>query len=82
MQLGDDDWDEEDPFAEIDEGFAEEDLESNLVRDKYARLCTTVNGLVDDLKPDAPDFSLRETCDQLVRSVLFCLTLTVELGCC
>ncbi|KZV90279.1 hypothetical protein EXIGLDRAFT_837889 [Exidia glandulosa HHB12029] len=64
--LGDDDFDEEDPFAEIDEGFAEEDLESNLVRDKYARLCSAVNQLVDELKPDAPDFTLRDHCDQLL----------------
>ncbi|CAL1713540.1 unnamed protein product [Somion occarium] len=63
--LGDED-DEEDPFAEIDEGFAEEDLESNLQRDKYARLCNTVNTLIDELTPSAPDFQLREACDQLV----------------
>lgn len=52
---------------QIDEGFAEEDLESNLQRDKYARLCSTVNQLIDELTPSAPDFQLREACDQLVR---------------
>ncbi|KDR82414.1 hypothetical protein GALMADRAFT_220413 [Galerina marginata CBS 339.88] len=61
-----DDWNEEDPFAEIDEGFSEEDLESNLQRDKYARLCNTVNQLIDELTPSAPDFQLREACDQLL----------------
>ncbi|KAI0075090.1 kinase-like protein [Panus rudis PR-1116 ss-1] len=68
-KLGDDD-DEEDPFAEIDEGFAEEDLESNLQRDKYARLCNTVNQLIDELTPSAPDFQLREACDQLLNIIL------------
>ena len=51
---------------QIDEGFAEEDLESNLQRDKYARLCNTVNQLIDELTPSAPDFQLREACDQIV----------------
>ncbi|KAJ6466208.1 hypothetical protein C8R45DRAFT_483404 [Mycena sanguinolenta] len=58
--------DEEDPFAEIDEGFAEDDLEANLQRDKYARLCNMVNGLIDQLTPSAPDFQLRDACDQLL----------------
>ena len=64
--LGDEDIDEEDPFAEIDEGFDEDDLEANLQRDKYARLCNNVNQLIDELTPSAPDFQLREACDHLV----------------
>ncbi|KAH9831359.1 kinase-like protein [Rhodofomes roseus] len=63
--LGDED-DEEDPFAEIDEGFSEEDLEANLQRDKYARLSAAVTQLIDELTPSAPDFQLREACDQLL----------------
>ncbi|KAI0351403.1 kinase-like protein [Trametes cingulata] len=66
--LGDDD-DEEDPFAEIDEGYAEEDLEANLQRDKYARLCNTVTQLIDELTPSAPDFQLRDACDQLLNII-------------
>ncbi|KAF7299411.1 Cytokinesis protein sepH [Mycena indigotica] len=61
--------DEEDPFAEIDEGFAEDDLEANLQRDKYARLCNMVNGLIDQLTPSAPDFQLRDACDQLLNII-------------
>ncbi|KAF8957280.1 hypothetical protein BDZ97DRAFT_1924766 [Flammula alnicola] len=61
-----DDWNEEDPFAEIDEGFSEDDLEANLQRDKYARLTNTVNQLIDELTPSAPDFQLRDACDQLL----------------
>ena len=53
------------PF-QIDEGFAEDDLEANLQRDKYARLTTAVNQLIDELTPSAPDFQLRDACDQLV----------------
>ncbi|KAI6114307.1 hypothetical protein F5141DRAFT_1105796 [Pisolithus sp. B1] len=55
--LGDED-DEDDPFAEIDEGFAEDDLEANLA--------TLVNQLIDELTPSAPDFQLRDACDQLI----------------
>ncbi|KAI0292680.1 hypothetical protein B0F90DRAFT_1920254 [Multifurca ochricompacta] len=64
--LGDEDTDEEDPFAEIDEGFDEDDLEANLQRDKHARLTSAVNQLIDELTPSAPDFQLRDACDQLV----------------
>jgi hypothetical protein len=53
--------------SQIDEGFAEDDLEANLQRDKYARLTTAVNLLIDELTPSAPDFQLRDACDQLVR---------------
>ncbi|KAI0313237.1 kinase-like protein [Amylostereum chailletii] len=64
--LGDEDTDEEDPFAEIDEGFAEDDLEANLQRDKYARLTNAISQLIDELTPSAPDFQLRDACDQLL----------------
>ncbi|KAG8897651.1 hypothetical protein FRB99_008009, partial [Tulasnella sp. 403] len=64
--LGDVDSDEEDPFAEIDEGFAENDLETNLVRDKLARLCSTVNTLIDQLTPSSPDYLLRDACEGLL----------------
>ncbi|KZV66238.1 hypothetical protein PENSPDRAFT_755870 [Peniophora sp. CONT] len=64
--LGDEDTDEEDPFAEIDEGFDEDDLEMNLQRDKYARLTSNISSLIDELSPAAPDFQLRDACDQLM----------------
>lgn len=54
-------------YIKIDEGFDEDDMESNLQRDKYARLSNTVTQLIDELTPSAPDFQLREACDQLVR---------------
>lgn len=53
-------------MQQIDEGFAEDDLETNLQRDKHARLSNLVCQLVDELTPSAPDFQLRDACDQLV----------------
>ena len=55
-----------DSTCKIDEGFSEDDLEANLQRDKHARLTNAVNQLVDELSPSAPDFQLRDACDQLV----------------
>lgn len=53
--------------VKIEEEFAEEDLDANLQRDKHARLSATVNLLIEELVPNAPDYALRDTCDQLVR---------------
>ena len=53
---------------QIDESYAEDDLEANLQRNKHMRLTTTVNQLIDELTPSVPDFQLRDTCDQLVSS--------------
>lgn len=64
--LGDADSDEEDPFAEIDEGFIDNDLETNLVRDKLARLCSTVNNLIEQLTPSSPDYVMRDACDGML----------------
>jgi hypothetical protein len=53
-------------FSQIDEGFSEDDLDTNLQRDKHARLCNTVNQLVDELAPSAPEFQLQNACNQMV----------------
>ena len=50
-------------LPQLDEGFAEDDPEENLQRDKYVRFTTTVNLLIDELTPSAPDFQLRDTWD-------------------
>ena len=63
--LGDDD-DEDDPFAQLEEGFDETDLEANVARDKYARLCTQVEGLVGSLKVSQADEMLAELSEQLL----------------
>ncbi|KAF8333555.1 uncharacterized protein EI90DRAFT_3145216 [Cantharellus anzutake] len=64
--FGDDDLGDDDPFAEIDEEFAENDLETNLIRDRFARLCALISQLVDQLVPTAADYTLREICHQLL----------------
>ncbi|KAI9752606.1 MAG: Cytochrome b-c1 complex subunit 7 [Chaenotheca gracillima] len=63
--LGDEE-DEEDPFAELEEGFDEMDLEANIARDKYARLCTQVEGLVSSLKESQTDEILSDLSEQLM----------------
>ncbi|RYO78745.1 hypothetical protein DL766_008488 [Monosporascus sp. MC13-8B] len=47
--LGDDD-DEDDPFASMDPGWDEMDLEANIARDRHARLAEKVEELVRSLK--------------------------------
>lgn len=64
--LGDEE-DEDDPFAQLEEGFDEMDLETNVARDKYARLCTLVEGLVGSLKLSQPEDILAEIVDQLMQ---------------
>ena len=64
--LGDEFPDDEDPFAQIEDDFAETDLESNLVRDRHARLCAMVIELVGNLHSGQSDLELNDTCDELL----------------
>lgn len=64
--LGDDEDDEDDPFAQLEEGFDEMDLEANVARDKHARLCTQVEGLVGSLKVSHADDVLADLSEQLL----------------
>ncbi|TIC31126.1 Pkinase-domain-containing protein [Wallemia mellicola] len=64
--LGDDFPDDEDPFAQIEDDFAENDLESNLIRDRHARLCVMVNDLVNQLEAGQNDDQLNEVIDKLL----------------
>lgn len=63
--LGDDDNDD-DPFALLEEEFDETDLEANVARDKYARLCTQVEGLVGSLKVEQADDTLADLSEDLL----------------
>lgn len=45
-----DDGEDDDPFAQLEEGLAEADLESNIARDKHARMRNDVEVLVGQLK--------------------------------
>ena len=64
--LGDDEDDEDDPFAQLEEGFDEMDLDANVARDRYARLCTQVESLVGSLKVSQADDTLAELSEQLL----------------
>ncbi|OKL58984.1 Cytokinesis protein sepH [Talaromyces atroroseus] len=67
--LGDQD-DEDDPFAQLEEGFDEMDLETNIARDKYARLRNQIEGLVSSLKTSQDDDVLADISEQLLD--IFC----------
>ncbi|KAJ5320379.1 hypothetical protein PENANT_c010G08384 [Penicillium antarcticum] len=67
--LGDQD-DDDDPFAQLEEGFDEMDLEANIARDKYARLRNQVEGLVGSLKTSQDEEVLAEISEQLFN--IFC----------
>ncbi|OJJ44762.1 hypothetical protein ASPZODRAFT_2111795 [Penicilliopsis zonata CBS 506.65] len=63
--LGDQD-DDDDPFAQLEEGFDEMDLQANIARDKYARLRNQVEGLVGSLKTSQDDDVLADISEQLL----------------
>ena len=63
--LGDDD-DEDDPFAQLEEGFDEADLEANVTREKFARVCTSVEALVGSLKVSQSEDVLADLCEELL----------------
>ncbi|KAI5360248.1 putative serine/threonine-protein kinase, active [Septoria linicola] len=65
----DDEEDEEDPFKALEEELDAVDLESNVARDKHARLCAVAESLVSDLKVNQPEDVLAEIVDQLVMIV-------------
>ena len=67
--LGEDE-DDDDPFAQLEEGFDEMDLEANVARDKYARLCTQVEGFVGSLKLSQADDMLADISEQLLEILL------------
>ena len=68
--LGDEE-DEDDPFAMIDPGWDQMDLEANIARDRHARLAEKVEELVRSLKQDEGEDRLDELSEDLVRIYLF-----------
>ena len=58
---------DDDPFAALEEELDQVDLKSNVARDKHARLCTLVEGLVCDLKLGQPEDVLSEIVEQLLQ---------------
>ncbi|KAM0746355.1 kinase-like protein [Meredithblackwellia eburnea MCA 4105] len=69
--LGEEDSDEDDPFAEVDQeeeqaALAETDLETNLARDKLARLAALVAQLVDTISSDTDEYAIREAALEMI----------------
>ncbi|KAF9580666.1 hypothetical protein BGW38_002598 [Lunasporangiospora selenospora] len=58
--------DEEDPFAEVEEGFDEIDLEANIAREKYARISASISEQFKKLEVHCTDKQLEVVCDQLL----------------
>ncbi|CAJ0539035.1 Ff.00g068500.m01.CDS01 [Fusarium sp. VM40] len=63
--LGDDE-DEYDPFASMDPGWDEMDLEANIARDRHARLAGRVEDLVSSLKTTEGEDTLVELSEDLI----------------
>jgi hypothetical protein len=63
--LGDDE-DEDDPFASMDPGWDEMDLEANIARDRHARLAEKVEEFVRSLKTTEGDDKLSELSESLL----------------
>ena len=70
LQLGEDEKDEEDPFAEVEDaldgGFDTDTLEANVHRDKVAKMCSFVNDLLDGMNAEADELAIRDGCIYLV----------------
>ena len=65
--LGDGD-DEDDPFAQLEEGLQNLDLETNIARDKHARLRTDVEALVGQLKISQDNDMLLQISEDLMNA--------------
>jgi hypothetical protein len=63
--LGDDE-DEDDPFAMMDPGWDEMDLEANIARDRHARMAERVEDMVRSLKTTEGDDKLSDVAEDLV----------------
>lgn len=63
--LGDDE-DEDDPFASMDPGWDEMDLEANIARDRHARLAEKVEVLVRSFKTSEGEDKLSEVSEDLL----------------
>ena len=69
--LGDDE-DEDDPFAMMDPGWDEMDLEANIARDRHARLAERVEGLVRGMQITEGEEVVGEFAEDLVSSHSLC----------
>ncbi|RUS20588.1 hypothetical protein BC937DRAFT_94880 [Endogone sp. FLAS-F59071] len=62
-----DESDEDDPFVDVDEDLnGETDLEANLARDRFARMCASMAQLIGALNPREPEETSLGICGQLL----------------
>ncbi|CAG8611906.1 10892_t:CDS:2, partial [Dentiscutata erythropus] len=64
--LGNDNSDEDDPFAEMEENFDEMDINVHIARDKYARACSRLEELINALHPNESEDRLVISCVQII----------------
>lgn len=61
---------DDDPFAQLEEDFDELDLETNIARDRHARLCKFVEELVGELKKKVEPEALAHHSEQLMQVLI------------
>ncbi|CAG8571445.1 10424_t:CDS:2, partial [Dentiscutata heterogama] len=64
--FGNDNSDEDDPFAEMEENFDEMDINVHIARDKYARACSRLEELINALHPNESEDRLVISCVQII----------------
>ncbi|KAF3204379.1 hypothetical protein TWF106_001558 [Orbilia oligospora] len=65
-----DEYEEDDPFSELEEGLTELDLDANIARDQHARLCTEVSSYIESLKSQHTGIFLEDTTAKLLGILL------------
>ncbi|KAK6509963.1 hypothetical protein TWF481_004678 [Arthrobotrys musiformis] len=65
-----DEYEEDDPFSELEEGLTELDLDANIARDQHARLCTEVSSHIESLKSQNTGIFLEDTTAKLLGILL------------
>ena len=61
---------DDDPFAQLEEDFDELDLETNIARDRHARLCKFVEELVGEIKRNLQPDALAHHSEQLMQVLI------------
>ncbi|KAK6535103.1 hypothetical protein TWF694_001589 [Orbilia ellipsospora] len=65
-----DEYEDDDPFSELEEGLTELDLDANIARDQHARLCTEVSSYIESLKSQHTGIYLEDITSKLLGILL------------
>ncbi|EPS43216.1 hypothetical protein H072_2794 [Dactylellina haptotyla CBS 200.50] len=65
-----DEYEDDDPFSELEEGLTELDLDANIARDQHARLCTEVSSHIESLKSQHTGIYLEDITAKLLGILL------------